>query len=51
LTDAFKRRSISPASAEINWLNLDKPDITNVARWGCGEAWNSGYEAEFVKVN
>ena len=27
---ACKRRSISPASAEINWLNLDEPDITNV---------------------
>jgi hypothetical protein len=29
-SSAYKRRSISPASAEINRLNLDEPDITNV---------------------
>ena len=29
-SSACKRRSISPASAEINWLILDEPDITNV---------------------
>ena len=29
-SSACRRRSISPASAEINSLNLDEPDIANV---------------------
>jgi hypothetical protein len=29
-SSARRRRSISPASAEINSLNLDEPDIANV---------------------
>src|SRR6516162_1964463 len=29
-SSARRRRSISPASADINWLNLDEPDITAV---------------------
>ena len=29
-SSACKRRSISPVWAEVNWPNLDEPDITDI---------------------
>ena len=36
-SSACKRRSISPVWAEVNWLNLDEPDIIDILL-SCNEA-------------